>query len=160
MSIGQKLLTHFARSAFLTTFTLALRHTHTRLMILLRIWLISSPTTRSLLLSVAIRVHLIRSLVSISRKFLSDCFGPLLQYLTFYRNLTGGAYNAETLGENNNAACFGLQVLYAGSPSALTTLLKPAISLLGCPQLNGYNNAVYEQFPGYSKAGKGGLYNQ
>jgi hypothetical protein len=148
MSIGQKLLTSFTRSAFLTTFTLALRRTHTKSTILLRIWLISSRTIRSLLQSVAIQVPLTRSLVSISRKFLSDSFGLLLQYLTFYSNLTGGVYNAETLGENNNAACFGLQVLYVGSPSALTTLLKPAISLLGCPQLNGSNNAVYEQFPG------------
>jgi hypothetical protein len=70
-----------------------------------------------------------------------------------YRNLTGGVFNAATLTEGNNAACFGMQVLLAGAPSALKGILKPAISLLGCPQLSGYNTATFEQFPGYSFTG-------
>jgi hypothetical protein len=46
-----------------------------------------------------------------------------------------------------------MQVLLAGAPSALKGILKPAISLLGCPQLSGYNTATFEQFPGYSFTG-------
>jgi hypothetical protein len=72
-----------------------------------------------------------------------------------HRNLTGGIYNAATLAEGNNAACFGMQVLLAGAPSALKGVLQPAIGLLSCPQLSSYDTATFEQFPGYSLTNQG-----
>jgi len=42
-----------------------------------------------------------------------------------------------------------MQVLLAGAPSALKGILQPAISLLGCQQLSGFDTATFEQFPGY-----------
>lgn len=82
-------------------------------------------------------------------------------------DLTGGVYNAKTLLQGNNLACFFLQAALAGMPDASDPLLGAAGSVLGwatgkiaplekklaCPQLNSFNSSVFNQFPGASYAG-------
>lgn len=71
------------------------------------------------------------------------------------RDLTGGVFNAATLIEGNNAACFGLNALLIATPSLLSSVLKPALTLLGCPQLSGFNEEAFSKFPGFSELRNG-----
>ncbi|KAJ6484823.1 hypothetical protein C8R45DRAFT_1098968 [Mycena sanguinolenta] len=79
-------------------------------------------------------------------------------------NLTEGVYNAETLLEGDNAACFVYQVLQILVPDALNGLASfvdvivtdilsvtgPLLAQLTCPQLNTLDTSLFEQYPGYS----------
>lgn len=73
-------------------------------------------------------------------------------------NLTNGVYSLDTLGDGNNAACFGMQLIYSAAPSVLLSVLGSAIATLGCPQLSSFNMAQISKFPGFSKLGKDGHY--
>lgn len=78
-------------------------------------------------------------------------------------NLTGGAFNAETLLQGNNLACFALQASMAigrddlGNVAnllgtLLSTVLQPIESVvqgLACPQLNEFHSELFSIFPGY-----------
>jgi hypothetical protein len=80
-------------------------------------------------------------------------------------NLTGGVYNAETLLEDDNAACFVLQALQILVPDALSGLAGfvdiivtklsemtgPLLAQLTCPELDALNTSMLEQFPGYRR---------
>ena len=77
-------------------------------------------------------------------------------------DLTGGVFNAETLTEGNNLFCFASQFSRQAAPdilgglfesttrplSVLTDALNDALSGLGCPQLNGVDTSLLEEFPG------------
>ena len=74
-------------------------------------------------------------------------------------NLTGGVYNAQTLAQGNNAACFGYQFAAQAKPDvvlgALTQLddaLGKVSSELSCPQLKSIDEAQLMQFPGYARS--------
>ena len=87
-------------------------------------------------------------------------------------NLTGGVYNAQSLLQGNNAACFAYQAAQQGAPdllkglfSSITTALAQltgAISKvtteLSCPQLKSIDESQFSQFPGYSKLSAKGTY--
>ncbi|KAL9076215.1 MAG: hypothetical protein Q9157_003750 [Trypethelium eluteriae] len=78
-------------------------------------------------------------------------------------NLTSGVYNAETLFEGDNFACFAFNVAEQGLPdflqgagSALNNAtaflqqyLSPITSELNCSQLAQYDAGVLNSFPGY-----------
>ncbi|KAI8939510.1 hypothetical protein NX059_003281 [Plenodomus lindquistii] len=78
--------------------------------------------------------------------------------------LTGGVFNAATLLEGNNGACFLLSASLAGLPDITDPLLGPVGSVLGwareqlgpvgqslgCPQLASLDNSLFSQFPGAS----------
>ncbi|KJX98620.1 hypothetical protein TI39_contig401g00002 [Zymoseptoria brevis] len=77
-------------------------------------------------------------------------------------NLTGGVYDATTLFQGNNFACFAFQLLEQGIPdfaSKALNALDPVTSLvnkyigpvtggLGCPQLAQFDNGVFDKYPG------------
>ncbi|KAM0702300.1 hypothetical protein Q7P35_011210 [Cladosporium inversicolor] len=74
-------------------------------------------------------------------------------------NLSGGLYNAQTLAQGNNAACFGYQFAGQVKPDvALAALNKlddavgSITSALSCPQLKSIDDAQLEQFPGYARS--------
>ncbi|MCJ1263364.1 hypothetical protein MMC22_003234 [Lobaria immixta] len=91
-------------------------------------------------------------------------------------NLTGGAYNAETLLQGNNLGCFLFQsaVLLApdlirntgviadvlGAVAKVNTAVAQAVSGLGCPQLSqyDYDDSQLSKYPGYTKLTKQGTY--
>lgn len=78
-------------------------------------------------------------------------------------NLTGGVFNAETLLQGNNLACFMLQAAMSvsladlgGLVGALGSLLNPvlqplqsATATLACPQLKEFHSELFSIFPGY-----------
>lgn len=78
------------------------------------------------------------------------------------QNLTDGVFNAATLTQGNNAACFVLQASLAVLPDAATpalgglgsvlnwatSLIAPIQERLACPQLKDFNNELFNQFPG------------
>lgn len=73
-------------------------------------------------------------------------------------DLSGGLYNAQTLAQGNNAACFGYQFAAQAKPDvalvAFTQLDKALGSIsskLACPQLEKIDEEQLMQFPGYSK---------
>ncbi|KAL8959135.1 MAG: hypothetical protein Q9183_005689 [Haloplaca sp. 2 TL-2023] len=82
-------------------------------------------------------------------------------------DLTGGVFNAATLTEGNNLQCFVFQAIQAEAPGQLTGLYKDltkalqplfnnidgTLEGLGCPQLMGLDDSLYEQYPGYKKSG-------
>ncbi|KAF4542401.1 Chloroperoxidase [Lasiodiplodia theobromae] len=90
------------------------------------------------------------------------------------QNLTGGLYNAQTLLDGNNLACFGFQAAVQFAPDLLKGLVKDlagalgqlgdaltsAISGLGCPQLGGeaWDEGSLAQFPGWTKLKDDGTY--
>jgi hypothetical protein len=55
-------------------------------------------------------------------------------------DLTGGVFNAETLFEGNNLMCFAFQ--------AVSALNEAVLGPLGCPDLEKYDKALFEKFPG------------
>lgn len=77
-------------------------------------------------------------------------------------DLTGGAFNAETLLEGNNLMCFAFQAANTAAPDILkgllgnvvlavqklTDALNPILRTLGCPQLVKYDATLLEKFPG------------
>lgn len=79
-------------------------------------------------------------------------------------NLTGGVYNAQTLLQGNNLACFGLQASVQFLPDLISGLLTDVTAMdllgsalnnatgsLGCPKLNEINKDQFAQYPGYAK---------
>lgn len=84
-------------------------------------------------------------------------------------DLTGGALNAQTLLEGNNAACFFLQASQQAIPDALdpalglvgsvanwaTQQLAPVADKLACPQLVDFESSLFDQFPGASYKAEG-----
>ncbi|KAL9628594.1 MAG: hypothetical protein Q9204_005795 [Flavoplaca sp. TL-2023a] len=79
--------------------------------------------------------------------------------------LTKGVFNGATLAQGNNLQCFIFQLIQAEAPGVLTGLysdvtkaLQPltdsisgALGGLGCPQLMGLDESLYEKYPGYKK---------
>ncbi|KAK0653933.1 hypothetical protein DIS24_g5642 [Lasiodiplodia hormozganensis] len=90
------------------------------------------------------------------------------------QNLTGGLYNAQTLLDGNNLACFGFQAAVQFAPDLLKGLVKDlagalgqlgdaltsALNGLGCPQLGGeaWDEGSLDQFPGWTKLKDDGTY--
>lgn len=84
-------------------------------------------------------------------------------------NLTGGVYDADTLLQGNNLACFMYQATQAGlldqlgpllgSVSDLTNYmdskLAPFMQDLSCPQLSSFNNELFQGYPGASYRAQG-----
>lgn len=73
-------------------------------------------------------------------------------------DLSGGLYNAQTLAQGNNAACFGYQFAAQAKPDVALAALNKLDDALGtissklsCPQLSKIDKAQLMQFPGYSK---------
>lgn len=79
-------------------------------------------------------------------------------------NLTGGVYNAQSLLQGNNLACFALQAAQAAAPdllkpifpggnalAQLNTAVGNALAPLSCPQLASYDQTKFSIFPGYAK---------
>jgi hypothetical protein len=71
-------------------------------------------------------------------------------------NLTGGLFNAATLLEGNNLACFTANVLNAVVPQAIRTvtglvteLLDGLVGDLACPKLSTYNPDAFNSYPGF-----------
>lgn len=85
------------------------------------------------------------------------------------QDITGGAFNLADLADGNNGACFLLQASLAGFPDAFdpalgllgsvlgwaTQQLGPIGQNLGCPQLNMFNNNLFDSFLGASYTGNG-----
>ena len=74
-------------------------------------------------------------------------------------NLTGGVYNAQTLGQKNNFACLAYQAAAGAKPDValgLTNTLLGAVGRvtngLSCPQLSKIDNSQLRQFPGYTRS--------
>ncbi|KAI9687160.1 MAG: hypothetical protein M1822_002571 [Bathelium mastoideum] len=79
-------------------------------------------------------------------------------------NLTSGVYNADTLFEGDNFACFAFNIAQQGLPDFLQGPLSainnatafvqqyfdPITSALNCSQLAQYDAGVLNSFPGYS----------
>ncbi|KAI4593977.1 hypothetical protein KJ359_008765 [Pestalotiopsis sp. 9143b] len=77
-------------------------------------------------------------------------------------SLTSGVFNAETLLDGNNAMCFAFQTVSMVTPDIFRGLvsnvakavqmlagpLNTVISELGCPQLEKYDTALFDQYPG------------
>lgn len=82
-------------------------------------------------------------------------------------SLTNGAFNAETLLQGNNLACFFLQASLAGLPNGtapelgvLGSVLGYALNIIGplqekleCPELGQLDNSLFNAFPGASYTG-------
>lgn len=78
-------------------------------------------------------------------------------------NITGGAFNAETLLEGNNFGCFAFNLAEQGIPDFLDNIVNdltpitdlvnqyigPVIANLSCPQLGQFDLGLFNQFPGY-----------
>lgn len=77
-------------------------------------------------------------------------------------DLTNGTFDAVTLLQGNNLACFVLQFLQVGIPTALAGVLSdvtsvvnwvlaqlsPIIGRLACPQLEAFESGLFAPFPG------------
>ncbi|CAE6465615.1 unnamed protein product [Rhizoctonia solani] len=63
-------------------------------------------------------------------------------------DLTGGVFNAKNLLEGKNLICFALQAYPAATPSALSKIISPIVSSLGCPVMKQYNATALEVYPG------------
>lgn len=84
-------------------------------------------------------------------------------------DLTGGVFNAGSLAEGNNGACFLLQASMAGLPDISNPLLGavgsvlgwakqqlgPLSSKFGCPQLANFDNQLFNPYPGYGYKASG-----
>jgi hypothetical protein len=89
-------------------------------------------------------------------------------------DLTGGIFNAPSLLEGNNLACFAMQFAVQAAPdliqgsnvisdltgamSNLTSALGSSLSGLSCPQLTKIDQSQFGQFPGYAKLKANGQY--
>ncbi|OAK99349.1 Cloroperoxidase [Phaeosphaeriaceae sp. SRC1lsM3a] len=73
-------------------------------------------------------------------------------------DLTGGVFNAGTLTQGNNFACYVYQLaaqakpdILLGALNQLTDAVGSIIGSLSCPQLQSIDHSQLEKFPGYSK---------
>jgi len=74
-------------------------------------------------------------------------------------DLTGGVFNSADLLKGNNLGCFVFQVvaqvkadfLLAGVLTTIQDVVGGIIGKLACPQLQGIDEQLLEQFPGYQK---------
>ncbi|TVY23957.1 Aromatic peroxygenase [Lachnellula hyalina] len=89
-------------------------------------------------------------------------------------DITEGVFNAATLTQGNNLACFSMQFLAQAAPdlikgsgvisdilgavTRLTGAVSTAISGLSCPQLTQIDESQFDQFPGYSEMKPDGTY--
>jgi hypothetical protein len=83
-----------------------------------------------------------------------------------FQNLTGGVYNLQTLGQDDNALCFAYQFaqqaapdILKGSFSSITTplaklnsALAGVFSELSCPQLESIDTSQFKNYPGSNGA--------
>jgi hypothetical protein len=74
-------------------------------------------------------------------------------------NLSGGLYNAQTLAQGNNAACFAYQFAAQAKPdialaalSKVTDAVSSLTGALSCPQLKSIDKSQLQQFPGYTRS--------
>jgi hypothetical protein len=72
--------------------------------------------------------------------------------------LTGGVFNAATLTQGNNFACYVYQLAAQAKPDialgaldALTGAVGSIIGNLGCPQLKAIDESNLKKYPGYSR---------
>ncbi|KAI9727902.1 MAG: hypothetical protein M1828_005307 [Chrysothrix sp. TS-e1954] len=84
-------------------------------------------------------------------------------------NLTGGVYELSTLGEGNNAACFGFELGTEASPdlleglftnvtpakNAITAAFSKVTSALGCKPIQNLQYSQFSQYAGYTKSYNG-----
>jgi hypothetical protein len=87
-------------------------------------------------------------------------------------NLTGGVYNAQTLLQGNNLACFAFQAAILQAPDLLKGLVSDvtgavaqivdslggSLGTLACPQLESLDERQLEAYPGYAALKGGGTY--
>ena len=87
-------------------------------------------------------------------------------------NLTGGVYNAQNLAEGNNAVCFAMQASLQQAPDLLEGVFRDtaealaklsgavadATEGLGCPQLESFDDSLFEGYPGYTEVRGDGTY--
>ena len=73
-------------------------------------------------------------------------------------DLTGGVFNAATLTQGNNFACYVYQLaaqakpdILLGALDALTSAVGSIIGGLSCPQLKAIDTSQLEKLPGYSR---------
>lgn len=85
-------------------------------------------------------------------------------------DLTKGVYDGTTLFEGNNLACFFMQASMAGLVDSIDPLLQPVgtllsfmkknlgplMSKLSCPQLDSFDNSLFDpkKFPGATYKGE------
>ncbi|OJD35700.1 aromatic peroxygenase [Diplodia corticola] len=90
------------------------------------------------------------------------------------QNLTGGLYNAQSLLQGNNLACFGFQAAVQFAPDLLKGIVKDlagalgqlgdaltgALDGLGCPQLGGesWDESGLAAYPGWAELNEDGTY--
>ena len=81
-------------------------------------------------------------------------------------SLTGGVYNAQTLGQGDNAVCFAYQFAQQAAPdllkglfssltqpiSQLNSALAKVFAELSCPQLKSIDTAQFSKYPGSTGA--------
>lgn len=83
------------------------------------------------------------------------------------QKLTGGAFNAQSLSQGNNLACFAMEFAVQAAPDAircsgvlgdveaqmakLNAQLGKSLAGLSCPQIKNPNNKQFSKFPGYTK---------
>ncbi|KZF24852.1 Cloroperoxidase [Xylona heveae TC161] len=82
-------------------------------------------------------------------------------------DLTAGVYNAQTLAQGDNFACFAFQIAQQVTPDILKGLFSDITDPLNlinqqfndvladftCPQLESVDMSQFNQFPGYTKSG-------
>jgi hypothetical protein len=89
-------------------------------------------------------------------------------------DVSGGVYNAQSMTQGNNLACFAMQFATQAAPDLikgsgvlsdltdamanLTGALSQAVQGLSCPQLTKVDESQFAQFPGYSKLKADGTY--
>ena len=80
-------------------------------------------------------------------------------------NATGGVFNAEDLGQGNNAACLAFQAATLGAPdilskiwkdiagpmAKLTAAFEPLIAKAECKKLAKFDTDALKAYPGYSE---------
>lgn len=81
-------------------------------------------------------------------------------------DFTNSVYNGATLAQGNNLQCFTFQLVQAEAPGLLTGVYEDVTKALGklngvigrdleglgCPQLEGVDESLYQGYPGYLKA--------
>lgn len=74
-------------------------------------------------------------------------------------NLTGGVYNAQSLANGDNFACFAYQFAAQAKPdvalsviTALTDAVGTLLAPLACPELESFDEDLLMQFPGYERS--------
>ncbi|KAL8948243.1 MAG: hypothetical protein Q9222_005554 [Ikaeria aurantiellina] len=84
-------------------------------------------------------------------------------------DLSRGVFDSATLAQGNNLQCFIFQLIQAEAPGLVTGIYKDVVGAvqplvdnikgnlegLGCPQLMGVDEELYEQYPGYVRSSGG-----